>query len=352
MFNTAPEPTPAILNSCSAAPNAARPSPEKRSTIARHSASASVTSPAHAVSVPTPSHSFPRAPGISLSRCVTRCCNQSQARLAEDCGPFQETSATLCSTLSFHSQTELADVEVGGGECTPSNLLVADLLPYLTVPELLNWRLLSRRTRSPEALIAHVAEMGSMDRPEAIVACSEMFTGSPDTSFDAEKEKLYRCQCWCTALASKRKTHFAEDHVHRVVGKNLQSLLRHWRSADASIASAASDILYNYTLNAIPFVQQPIAEASLALLEDLVETNIVANLDTVDACTDNLEMLLRSLSKPQCQKWVSLTVKMLLDHRLKKEEPIRTLQMLWLADDAPRQTYAEADQQLRIFAKS
>ena len=153
-------------------------------------------------------------------------------------------------------------------------------------------------------------------------------------------------------MASKRKTHFAEDHVHRVVGKNLQSLLRHWRSADASIASAASDILYNYTLNAIPFVQQPIAEASLALLEDLVETNIVANLDTVDACTDNLEMLLRSLSKPQCQKWVSLTVKMLLDHRLKKEEPIRTLQMLWLADDAPRQTYAEADQQLRIFAKS
>ncbi|CAE7224375.1 unnamed protein product [Symbiodinium sp. KB8] len=271
------------------------------------------------------------------------------------CGWLQETSATLGSTLSFHSQTELADVEVGGGECTPSDLHVANLLPYLTVQELLNWRLLSRRTRSPQALIAHVAEMGSMDRPEAMVSCVEqivMFAGNPDASFDAEQEKLYRCRCWCTALASKRKTHFAENDVHRIVGNNPQSLLRHCKSADASIASAATHILYNYAFDAIPFVQQPIAEATLARLEDLVETDMYANLDAINACVQSLVMLLRSLSKPQRQKWVSLMVKLLLDHRITQDVVIWRLQMLWLADDAPRQTYAEADQQLRIFAKS
>ncbi|CAE7752460.1 unnamed protein product [Symbiodinium sp. CCMP2456] len=159
------------------------------------------------------------------------------------------------------SPTELKDGDlVGAGECTPSDLHVANLLPYLGVQDLLSWRLVSRRTRSPEALTAHLAEMGSMDTPDAILAFAEqleLFGVNPNVSNesafegDAEQQKLCECRLWCLALASKTFTHFIESYVRRTVGKNLQSVLRHCWSADSSIAAAAHCIAHNHASDAL-----------------------------------------------------------------------------------------------------
>ncbi|CAE7286656.1 unnamed protein product, partial [Symbiodinium microadriaticum] len=281
------------------------------------------------------------------------------------CGPLQETSAMLGSTLSFHSQTELADVEAGGGECTPSDLHVANLLPYLTVRDLLNWRLLSRRTRSPKVLIEHVAEMGSLDRPESISAfvekmdmigpfLSETFDASFAAAFEgnAEQQKLYECRWWCMKLASKRQTHFAESHVQRIVGKNLQSLFRHRRSEDADVAVAAGYLVWNYAFDVLPFAQQPIVAATLDLMEELMRSDIRASLPKIYYCINALAMVLRSLGKPQRQKWASLMVQLLMNPDVPKGPVIWRLKMLWLADDDPIHTYAEAQQLLPIVLKS
>ncbi|CAE7562175.1 unnamed protein product [Symbiodinium sp. CCMP2456] len=224
--------------------------------------------------------------------------------------------------------------------------------------DLLSWRLVSRRTRSPEALTAHLAEMGSMDGPAAILAFAEqleLFGVNPNVSNesafegDAEQQKLCECRLWCLALASKTFTHFSESYVRRAVGKNLQYVLRHCWSADSSTAAAAHLIAHNHASDALPFVAQMIADGMLARMEELVRSNIRANLKHVDSCARILEKILRSLSKPQCQKWVSLTVKLLMGPHVTdkdKERLVWQLKMLWLVDDDPKRTYAEAEQQL------
>ncbi|CAE7308882.1 unnamed protein product [Symbiodinium sp. KB8] len=68
----------------------------------------------------------------------------------------------------------------------------------------------------------------------------------------------------------------------------------------------------NYATNALPCVQQPIAEAMLALMEELAESNIRANLKRIGRCMHLLATVIRSLSKPQRQKLVTLLVKLLL----------------------------------------
>ncbi|CAE7907110.1 PAO3, partial [Symbiodinium sp. KB8] len=297
----------------------------------------------------------PEPPKQSLGGRADAAC-QTDGEDGSVCGLLKDATATLCS----HSPTTLTDIEVGGGECTPSDLHVANLLPYLGVQDLLSWRLVCRRTRSPEALTAHVAEMGSMDTPDAILFFAEQlhqFCVNPHVSFeaafgsDAEQHKLCECRLWCMALASKTLTHFSESYVRRTVGKNLQSLLRHCWSADTSVAAAAHDIVHNHASDALPFVQQAIAESMLALMEDLVTSNMRANLKQIGPCAHTLEKILRSLSKPQCQKWVSLTVKLLMDpHVTDKERLVWQLKMLWLVDDDPKRTYAEAEQQLLTVA--
>ena len=155
------------------------------------------------------------------------------------------------------------------------------------------------------------------------------------------------------ALASKTRTHFAESCVRRIVDRNLQCSLRHCRSADASVAAAARLIVYNYAINALPFVQQAIADGMLTLMEDLVKSNMLANLNAIGQCMQSLEKGLRLLSKPQRQKWVSLIVKLLMEPGVAtKEELFWQVKMLWLVDDDPKRTYAEVEQQLLIVAKS
>ncbi|CAE7657697.1 PAO3 [Symbiodinium sp. CCMP2592] len=160
-------------------------------------------------------------------------------------------------------------------------------------------------------------------------------------------------QRWCMLLATRRASHFAESDVRRIVGNNLHSVLRHCRSADADVAAAAMIVASIYAADALPFVRQPVAEAMLALMEELVKSNVHANLRQIGCCMRPLAILMRWLSKPQRQKLVSLVVKLLLDSSVtNKLLAVWDLKMLWLVDDAPRQTYAEAEQQLRAFAHS
>ncbi|CAE7037085.1 unnamed protein product [Symbiodinium sp. CCMP2592] len=253
------------------------------------------------------------------------------------------------------------DEESTGEEWAPYDLLMPNLLPFLSVQELLNWRRLSQLTRSPKALIAHVAEVGSMDRPEKIVAFVEQMNlvgSNPDTPFaavfegDAEQQKFYECRRWCTVLASKRKTHFVQIHVQRVVGKNLRSLLQHCRSSDVAVADAALLLVMNHAAEALHCVQGRIAKTMLGMTEELVESNISANRDKILFCLQNLGMVLRALTKPQRQKWVSLLVKLLMDEDFPTEQVIWRLRLLWLADDDPLRTYSEAQRQMKLFEKT
>ncbi|CAE7274327.1 AMT1-1, partial [Symbiodinium sp. KB8] len=296
----------------------------------------------------------------------------------EDCavgGSLLETSATMCS----HYPMALAGTKVGGGEVMHSDLYVQlgllqdmkkdcksfdnckDVLCAPQVNDLLNWRLLSQKTRSPKALLQHVAEMGSMERPASVIAFSDINrVNQPDSDTsiaaafagDFKSQKLYECRMWCAALARKRWTHFAESDVLSIVGKNLQNLLRHFQSADASLVAAARYVLFDYAFDGLYFVQQRVAVVMLDRLEDLVESSIISNLKEIVVMTRQLKTMLRSMSTAQRRKWASLLVKMLLDPSLREEPVIEELKILWLVEDNPRRTFAEAERQLRIFAKS
>ncbi|CAE7742572.1 hypothetical protein AK812_SmicGene23880 [Symbiodinium microadriaticum] len=223
---------------------------------------------------------------------------------------------------------------------------------------------------SAYALIDHVAEMGSMERPESVVDFGEKVKAmrNPDTSFAAvfggnvAQQKLYdcllTCRWWCFALACKRRTHFAESHVQRIVGKNLRSLLWHCQSANDSISDSARQLLVyschaSYVADGLPFAQRFIANYLLDLMENIVESHSYANLKDIGPCLKALAMVLRSMSKPQRQKWVSLLVQLLTDYKLPKENAqvaIWRLRMLWMADDDPTRTYAKSQHDLRTVA--
>ncbi|CAE7207885.1 unnamed protein product [Symbiodinium sp. CCMP2592] len=268
----------------------------------------------------------------------------------EDCdvrSSLQETSATTCFAK-------------GDGECAPYDLLLPDMLPYLSVTDLLNWCQLSRQTRSSEALIAHVAEMGSMERPASVVdfvkKCLPRRGRAPDaprtvTFRDDTEQKIHHCRRWCKAFA-QRKTHCAESRAQCTVDKNLQSLLRHCLSADASVAASAQLVVMNYAYNAAPSVQQRIAGAALELMGSLVQSGIQDNMSHIWRCVQTLVIVLRSLSVRERQNCVSLFVKLLLDPVFPKRKVLEKLKMLWIVDDDPRRTYADALQQLLIAAKS
>ncbi|CAE7940283.1 unnamed protein product [Symbiodinium necroappetens] len=204
--------------------------------------------------------------------------------------------------------------------------------------------------------------MGSMDRPETIVALVEqmkLVASNLDLPIaawfegDAEQQKFFECLRWCTILASTTRTHFAESHVKRIVGKNLRSLLRHCRSSDVFLADAARLLVLNHAAGGLPFVQRPIAKATLGILEELVESNMSANTSSTILCDYILGVVLRLLDKPQRQKWVSLLVKLLMDNDdFPKSTVVCRLRMLWLADDDPIRTYAAALHQLQLFAES
>ncbi|OLQ13879.1 hypothetical protein AK812_SmicGene2055 [Symbiodinium microadriaticum] len=182
-----------------------------------------------------------------------------------------------------------------------------------------------------------------------------------------EQIKYYDCvlthqhdpqrQWWCMRLARTRETHFAESDAFDIVCPNLRDLLRHCADEDASVRTYAHYIVSNYGAGGLRFVKQMIADAMLTLMGNLLSESTgisQATLTQVMQCTGHLDNVVRTLAKPQRQKWVSLLVEALESLRGHESETltlIADLKLLWRADDDPCRTYAEAEQQLKALKK-
>ena len=160
-------------------------------------------------------------------------------------------------------------------------------------------------------------------------------------------------------LARTRETHFAESDAFDIVCPNLRDLLRHCADEDASVRTSAHYIVSNYGFGGLVLVKQMIADAMLTLMGNLLSESTgssQATLKQVMQCTGHLDDVVRTLAKPQRQKWVSLLVKALESLRGHESHPetltlIADLKLLWRADDDPCRTYAEAEQQLKALKK-
>ncbi|OLQ13884.1 hypothetical protein AK812_SmicGene2059 [Symbiodinium microadriaticum] len=128
---------------------------------------------------------------------------------------------------------------------------------------------------------------------------------------------------------------------------------------DASVRTSAHYIVSNYGFGGLVLVKQMIADAMLTLMGNLLSESTgssQATLKQVMQCTGHLDDVVRTLAKPQRQKWVSLLVKALESLRGHESHPetltlIADLKLLWRADDDPCRTYAEAEQQLKALKK-
>ena len=157
-------------------------------------------------------------------------------------------------------------------------------------------------------------------------------------------------------MASARTTHFAEQHVQRIVEDNLRSLLQHCSHTDMSFCRDAHSIVFNYGQGALPWVQKLIAEAMQDLIEDLLASAEISE-DTVHLvclCCAPLENVLRSLGRPQRQTWVSLLVRLLFLPEFSSEWLfiVDDLMLLWRSDDDPKRNFAEAEQQIWALMRS
>ncbi|CAE7805619.1 unnamed protein product [Symbiodinium sp. CCMP2592] len=263
-----------------------------------------------------------------------------------------------------------ADVEVVD-PCDPSWLLMPSLLEYLSVDDILEWRRTSRQTRSPRVLIQHLTEMGRLDRCESILGFSAKWKSMANDprAFDANiakdvtQQKFFECRWWCMRLTRACYTQmFPERDVWHITQENLRHLFVHCRDVDESVSCSAHHLILNHAYGCHPSVQQEIAEGMLGLMGELLpelpeesETEVSkAAAIQAEKCSANLEWVLRALTRPQRQRWVSLLVRLL--HLLQGQNPSQTtlvhrLTLLWRADDDPRRSYAEADKQLKTLSQ-
>ena len=105
-------------------------------------------------------------------------------------------------------------------------------------------------------------------------------------------------------------------------------------------------------------MKQMIAESMLEQMEDLLPESAEISKEALKQamqCGKHLTSVLRALTKPQRQKWVSLLVRALQSEESFQDQFQKTLfsdlKLLWRVDDDPRRTYAEAEQQLKAFSK-
>ncbi|CAE7224160.1 UGT80A2 [Symbiodinium natans] len=240
------------------------------------------------------------------------------------------------------------DINDKGGavEWDPYKLLLPDLFPYLAVDDLLRWRVISQQTRSPKALLDHVAEMGRLDRSEAVtdVVNASMANIADNPGFgittarggDVELQKFFGCRLWCMVLAGASTTHFAEADVRCILRKNVRDLLWHCRADDSTVCRAAHRALQWYSCGgaSLPVVQQLIAEDMLGLMEDLLsEPSSDSSLEKLVPCTCHLKNVVLSLSKLQRQQWASLLFRCLRREPDCWQELVQDLQMLWLHEN-------------------
>ncbi|CAE7246182.1 unnamed protein product [Symbiodinium sp. CCMP2592] len=254
----------------------------------------------------------------------------------------------------------------------PSCFLAPSLLQYLTVVDILQWRLTSGRNSNPRVLVKHLSEMGRLDRPHSILdfaktlqfACFwrsgfKCFNASSFFRYDVQLVKLFQSRWWCVELARARQTCFAESDVRDIVETNLRSLLGLCASADASVRDAAHCVLRTYGRNGLPFVQQLIAETMLGLTQNLLPDSATISQEVsiqVVACTRHLDNVVQALAETQRRQWVSLLFRVLHGQGQKVrqvtrhpkevvvEELVKRLKLLWRADDDPNRSYAETEQ--------
>ncbi|CAE7728782.1 HISN7 [Symbiodinium microadriaticum] len=281
---------------------------------------------------------LPRPARRRVSSCSTAACEDEvdEEMADEECAGQEST----VSEAGFEGDGFLGDVQalardadanvsvgeqlITAAESARPALTIGMAVVMASVPELLNWRLLSRRTSNHEALIAHVAEMGSMRRPENIVAFMEKraeIRNNPDTPLaaafggDAEQQKVYDCLRWCAALA-----HESESKAP---------------SPEAPVADAANVLLWRCAEEGLPFVRADVAEATLGRLEEIF--SLSSHSDERRWCIHRLVKSLQSLSEQQCQQLMDLLVRILRENPdARRQTVLWGLQRLWEADDDPR----------------
>ena len=160
------------------------------------------------------------------------------------------------------------------------------------------------------------------------------------------------------ALASATLTHLPASDTRRIVEDNLRSLFRQCRDPDDIAHSPALRTLLVYGECALPYVQQLIANTMLGFIEASLSTSPL-NYDAVLDFMVHLQVVLRSMTKCQRQKWVSLTVRFLdalaaLDLDLSSICSVVVYDLIWLwrVDEDPRRTYASVMPKLREFLQS
>ncbi|CAE7209485.1 Pde9a [Symbiodinium natans] len=253
---------------------------------------------------------------------------------AQDQSSLTKTSATACSECPC----------VGAEEWDPYRLLWSDLFPYLAVHDLVRWRVVSKQTRSPKALLDHVAEMGRLDRSEAVTEFANVVMAMKSDNRDfsittacgsnVERQKFFGCRFWCLVLAKARATHFDEADVRRILRKNVRDLLGHCRAADSTVRKAAHQTLTWYGTRSLPVVQQLIANDMLGRMEELLSgSSNDSSLPKVVPCTGHLSNVVKSLSKLQRQQWASLLFRFLRHQPACQQELVEDLQMLWLSEN-------------------
>ena len=161
--------------------------------------------------------------------------------------------------------------------------------------------------------------------------------------------RAYRALAFCCLLAWS----FASP-------KPLQQRLKRKSRGSDSTRSGSSEDAHNlvgeHGFGGLPFAKQLIAEAMLGQMEDLLPESAEVSKESLEKamqCAKHLTVVLRTLTKPQRQKWVSLLVRALqIDEGQAqfRKTLISDLMLLWRVDDDPRRTYAEAEQQLKAFS--
>ncbi|CAE7248266.1 unnamed protein product [Symbiodinium sp. CCMP2592] len=224
----------------------------------------------------------------------------------------------------------------------------------------------------------------------AFVKNRRVTTISVSEAVDVEEQKRFQCiwicltpfvewdfllpADWCRVLAHARTTHsFDQADVHKIICQHLQSAFRLSLDQSDDVAASAHDLILEYGQGGLPCARELIAEAVLSRMRHIMSTkdNFGVGWQQMLYCMQHLESVVRSLTKPQRQEWVSLLVTGL--HRLEcriqsfkkpraasateyfKESQkwvIEDLMLLWCVDDDPGQTYEEVKPQLRAWQGS
>ncbi|CAE7570497.1 unnamed protein product [Symbiodinium sp. CCMP2592] len=253
----------------------------------------------------------------------------------------------------------------------PSFEALPVLLHHLSVKDMVDWRVTSRQTRSPEVLLKHLTEVGRFDTSASILAYADALDrvqALPNPLFseafgdDVAYRKRFQCQQWCVMLARAPTTHFAESRVRDIVLENLRHSFQYCLDPDISVREAAHAVVVNHASRGLGFVNELIAKEMLSQMRDILSTSGETERTWAHMwlCMQHLEKLLRALTKPQRQEWVCLLVKLLhslqtasapLAWATNQTNVIDDLKLLFRADDDPDRTYADAVQQLRALIR-